>query len=120
MDGANTNKFPLPKLIEEILKNEENARNLVSYLSYFIVKVREDQQKIEIPEGISKEIEEDYVNSRKNDNKIGIEDLQRWIILAKIISACEGFSSVTFQIYSTAKKLDLARNERNVILHPNK
>lgn len=85
-------------------------------LRQFIVQVRENAMKVEIVEDVSKQIEEDYVKSRKEDNSIGVEDLQRWIILAKIISSWENNSKLSFDIFLIAKEVDKKRVKRNIIL----
>lgn len=89
---------------------------MIYVLRQFIVQVRENVKKVEIVQGVSKQIEEDYVHSRKEDNSIGVEDLQRWIILAKIMSAWENATQLSFELFTMAKEIDQKRVKRNVIL----
>jgi len=66
-----------------------------------------------ITEDVSKKIEEDYVQSRKDSpNTIDIESLQRWIILGKIISASHDLTLMPFEHYLLAKEMEKKRLQR--------
>jgi len=85
---------------------------LLDSFRYFILKAQQNLRSMKINEEVSKKIEEDYVNSRKATPSIDVESLQRWIILGKLLSACDDCLEMSFQSYLRAKDLESLRMKR--------
>lgn len=103
-----------PEISEFIADNSTKETEFTQdALKYYLIRSRDNLRKMIITEEVSKKIEEDYVQSRKDSpNTTDIESLERWIILGKLISASQDLTIMPYEHYLQAKQLEKNRLQK--------
>lgn len=93
------------------------TEDLLNMFRYYITALG-DVPDYTIPDDVQKQIQEDFVNWRKNDSMMGTgtifsaDDLSSYMTLARYLTISRGETSLTPEIWKETCKMESTRNER--------